>query len=519
MPPAGVVKVEPHLQPQPHKWIPQPPPNPRLRAEISGHNELAHEGRQLGATLAAYHDSLYQVSIVEFCYYISFPFSLHDYSLPLTTVADMPFIPHTPESLIPRSDSRNPTTTCRGLTSSGRLCRRAISPSSPPAIVQSPNVDVHPSDAFCWQHKDQAIAVQGLSPNGAQIPAIRERTSVDTLIDRLGLLEIKPERPAAKQRRKSAQPRPILYTVGTHYPEKQQRMNSNKTPRNPRKQHNVTLLCCVGVADEDPLVARPAQLQNRTSHNSRNRPPNFQPMIQPPKQSRPPRPSTGSREKPINIDLQRPQPVRGPSSHTQQLLSLIPKTASPQITSLLLAELSKPLSQVDDEGYIYIFWLTPTSHPQTPPSEVASSLLDSPRRPQPGKRRTSEALQAFSSGADREERKTILLKIGRASNVQRRLNEWSRQCGYNLSLVRYYPYQPSSPVPDPGMPRKVPYAHRVERLIHLELSGMRARGSGGCESCGREHREWFEVEGTTEGVRSVDEVVRRWVDWGLRGST
>jgi len=32
--------------------------------------------------------------------------------------------------------------------------------------------------------------------------------------------------------------------------------------------------------------------------------------------------------------------------------------------------------------------------------------------------------------------------------------------------------------------------------------------------CGREHKEWFEVEASREGVRGVDEVVRRWVGWG-----
>lgn len=40
-------------------------------------------------------------------------------------------------------------------------------------------------------------------------------------------------------------------------------------------------------------------------------------------------------------------------------------------------------------------------------------------------------------------------------------------------------------------------------------------------ACGREHREWFEVEGvregSREGVREVDEVVRRWVGWSERG--
>lgn len=37
-----------------------------------------------------------------------------------------------------------------------------------------------------------------------------------------------------------------------------------------------------------------------------------------------------------------------------------------------------------------------------------------------------------------------------------------------------------------------------------------------CGACGREHREWFEVEASKKGVKGVDEVVRRWVDWGTR---
>ena len=128
--------------------------------------------------------------------------------------------------------------------------------------------------------------------------------------------------------------------------------------------------------------------------------------------------------------------------------------------------------------------------------------------------------------------KTVLLKIGRASNVQRRMNEWTRQCGYDLSLVRFYPYLPSptSPLPSPSRashsrstedssqapggaiaPHKVPHAHKVERLIHLELAEQRVKKN--CEACGKEHREWFEVAGTREGVKAVDEVVRRWVGW------
>lgn len=59
--------------------------------------------------------------------------------------------------------------------------------------------------------------------------------------------------------------------------------------------------------------------------------------------------------------------------------------------------------------------------------------------------------------------------------------------------------------------RKVPHAHKVERLIHIELGAQRVMKK--CEACGKDHREWFEVEATREGVKGVDEVVKRWVDW------
>ena len=110
------------------------------------------------------------------------------------------------------------------------------------------------------------------------------------------------------------------------------------------------------------------------------------------------------------------------------------------------------------------------------------------------------------------------------------MNEWTKQCNYNLSLLRFYPYHPSSanppsPLPSPnnrrlssfvGAPHKVPHAHKVERLIHLELGEKRVKRE--CATCGKEHREWFEVEGTREGVRAVDEVVRRWVGWAEQSS-
>ncbi|KAK3897152.1 meiotically up-regulated gene 113-domain-containing protein [Staphylotrichum tortipilum] len=74
-----------------------------------------------------------------------------------------------------------------------------------------------------------------------------------------------------------------------------------------------------------------------------------------------------------------------------------------------------------------------------------------------------------------------------------------RQCGYNLLLVRYYPYVPSSsPSGGAAVARKIPHSHKVERLVHLELAGrglcVADRERWKCEACGREHKEWFEVE-------------------------
>ena len=127
-----------------------------------------------------------------------------------------------------------------------------------------------------------------------------------------------------------------------------------------------------------------------------------------------------------------------------------------------------------------------------------------------------------------KEKRTVLLKIGRASNVQRRMNQWTRQCGYDLSVVRFYPHQSSSSgVPsDPGdtslpgislggssnsQPITVPYLHKVERLIHLELADKRV--SRDCEACGKVHREWFEVNANSDGVKGVDEICKRWCRW------
>jgi hypothetical protein len=405
----------------------------------------------------------------------------------------MPFIPHTPESLLPRSDSKNPAATCRGLTSNGRPCRRAISKSAQSTPSSSPQRLASP-EAYCWQHQEQAPAHNTpIHSPQRKHDTIQERTSIDTLVDRLGFLEVAEKKTHEKRRDR---------TQNRRSNEKHSnRLNANNTtnhdashrrPLQPKQRSALYLLCCVGEADNGREAPRPAKKHAQTASSY---------------------PLPGQQK------ISRPPMNRDPSSRTGELLSLIPPSASPQTTALLLSELAKPFAESDDDGFIYMFWLTPESLSADSSTQAASALLATPTRLPPGQRRTSDVLSTFAAATpDTSSNKTMLLKIGRAQNVQRRLNQWTQQCGYNVSLIRYYPYHHTtlSSSTQNVPPRKVANVNKVERLVHLELAGQKARGDSKCSTCGREHREWFEVEASRKGVAAVDEVIRRWVGWGER---
>lgn len=523
----------------------------------------------------------------------------------------MAFTGRTPESLIPRSDSRNPATTCKGITKSGRPCRRPIdakvsNDDGVLAVVSvtgdSENEDIGAAAYFCWQHKDQAEQLAATKSSGpdTQLYPLKERSSIDTLVQRLGVLEVNDtaQEPRRKRRDSNRQengasgnrpPRRInrpatwdrvegpLISVPSDVmaAEKKHKDSRPSKPSPQRKRQGFWQSLCCGTADDDEIeVVRP---KKRTSHR-----PEYTaeaPMQQVPhtpnqtQQAQGRRPSANSAPWPVSISQQPPgrkpladkptTPANTSSqdeSDTAKMIRYIPQNVSPQLASTLLAELSKPISQHDDEGYIYIFWLTPEASGPAP-SSAASTLLSPPSRPDQG-RRTSDVLRQYSvkhgsrprSGSTRQrsgiddttasgenEKDTILLKIGRANNVHRRMNEWTRQCGYSLSLVRFYPYVSSStPTPSPqtspansrrqsaqdatsnrrasdaGLVRKVPTVMRVERMIHLELVEQRVMKK--CEACGKQHQEWFEVEATKDGVKKVDEVIKRWVEWAERAN-
>ncbi|KAI1513427.1 T5orf172 domain containing protein [Pyrenophora tritici-repentis] len=485
------------------------------------------------------------------------------------------FTGRTPESLIPRSDSRNPATTCKGITKSGRPCRRPIDAKTSndngviavvPVGNDSDEEEIGAAAYFCWQHKDQAeqLAAQTSSGPATQLYPLKERNSIDTLVERLGVLDVnEPGREEEvgtqpkkkKERRPSTSSRPprrvnrpptwdtvqgpLMSVPNDLMAKRKDHIRPSKPSPQRKKQSFWSSLCC-GFADNDDEAVI------LTPQHAKPRPDIQQAQKLPQSQHQRRRRSSSNN----NTPAQPSSPSQTPPQKTQ-LHPSIPPHLSPHITTTLLAELSKPISPHDDEGYIYIFWLTPeTAGPA--PASTASSLLTPPSG-RGGQRRTSDVMRQFSvkgsggggvagrgggssGGANRagvkdgkegeKEKDTILLKIGRANNVHRRMNEWSRQCGYSLSLVRYYPYVPScspspSPAPSPSRHpassspsptvRKVPHAMRVERLIHLELSAQRVIKQ--CEACGKAHKEWFEVEASREGVRGVDEVVRRWVKW------
>ncbi|GAB1737847.1 hypothetical protein NU219Hw_g2324t1 [Hortaea werneckii] len=470
----------------------------------------------------------------------------------------------TPEArILGRNDSKNPSTTCKGLTSSGRPCRRAlaIGGGSPASRRQSlvatvqENGQLEDADFFCWQHKSQS------QQQPSQIPPVPnkkraekqttdhgpiQRNSIDTLVQRLGIDDV-PDDHRRKTKIKGPKPPRRTETLDFVKPSSDPQRPQDapdgfgKPPRRPKNKPGLwDSLCCMSNSGDDDYVEvvrhRRRTGQAQSYHTATNPPSSSTGPPADKLSGGPQRPST----RPYSAELPaRPVTQKRTSSNTQTegLLRLLPPHLGPQTTSTLLAELVKPISPADEEGYIYIFWLTPQSK-QSPDQSAARSLL-SPEKSRPrNERRVSDVMTEFSfDGSERETRgkKTIMLKIGRANNVARRMNEWQRQCGYALNLVRWYPYVPSSATPSPqpspsrpppesslpsgsrrdsGAVKKVPFVKRVERLIHLELQEQQVKRQ--CDTCGKEHREWFEVEATQAGVRAVDDCVKRWVIWAER---
>jgi len=135
-----------------------------------------------------------------------------------------------------------------------------------------------------------------------------------------------------------------------------------------------------------------------------------------------------------------------------------------------------------------------------------------------------------------------LYKVGRATNVHRRLYQWAKQCGYTPELIEMFPNveilssfssqeflidkedESSSMNFDNQLElssvAKCKYTHRAERLIHIELGARFKADVEKCETCGNLHREWFKVKAQNlrsnskmHGWEDVRKVIVHWVTY------
>ncbi|KZL85860.1 dna-binding protein [Colletotrichum incanum] len=418
----------------------------------------------------------------------------------------MGYIANTPEDRLERSDSKNPKTTCKGLTGAGNLCRNPVTPVKGKTL--SPTLKEE--SLYCHHHKDQAASRSAQSSPGPRLsgrPILAERTSIDTLADRLGLVDV-GSNPNKKQKR------PQGGRPSGGRPQSTGSKPSAAYTRPPKKDKELHFCFCFKIPIDEVQESQPApRPQPRPVQNGGSAAmPRPSSQLLSPSNGRP-RPSTSSHSR--KSSQPSPQPLS--TSQTAQYLSLIPPTTDPQTASALMAELARPYGSSEEAGYIYMFWITPTSKKEAAPLQEARSLLapPSPARGAGHQRRSSDVVSAFANangGASADNK--MLIKIGRAANVQRRMQQWTKQCSYEIEVLRYYPYIPGASAASGEQPRMTPHVHRVERLIHIELSGMGLHaGPITCDGCNQVHREWFEVQTSKKGIGAVDEVIRRWVDW------
>ncbi|EFE34351.1 uncharacterized protein ARB_06751 [Trichophyton benhamiae CBS 112371] len=483
----------------------------------------------------------------------------------------MSHIRHCPEFQLARSDSKNPATTCQGLTADGRRCRRTVIPTASSRQDdfqrgrggggRGDHITIEtPGGLFCWQHKTQGEAASSLS---RQRPSrlLRPRSSLDTLIERVGMLSVdevhsvrgssagipggNADRNGASGRHSADGPyrrtEQVAGIATLHVPKapkkkSKQRMkfvcffapldSDDERHPVPRRSSHVRPAPNLGDPVPQPLPngsgRRHARLDHERDPRCHNRS-SWEEYTPPRRKQLPPtveEPSP-SNNQPLRQSL---SARRGPSQ-TEYLLSWIPSSLSPDTTSKLLQRLAEPLSPADEAGYIYIYCVTSRdSQPQA--DETASLIPPSPDRHGARRRRTSDIMSSAGiaptsritrhDSAGRRTAATITLKIGRAVNVCRRLTQ---QCSHNLTLIRYYPYHPSSGDASLHLPQKAPNVHRLERLVHLELADIRVKPGQPCEECGRKHQEYFEIEASREQLRRVDECVRRWVEYSQLNPT
>jgi hypothetical protein len=167
---------------------------------------------------------------------------------------------------------------------------------------------------------------------------------------------------------------------------------------------------------------------------------------------------------------------------------------------LIRHEMKRPVSKRDRPGYIYAY-----------------SLDEGPRA----------SIQSHA-----------YFKIGRTTDPHRRMYQVANICNYEPKIIELFPSFPISfdrPLMSTNLETldrtidalpKCPLSHRVERLIHLELSSLYERAGFKCPVCGSLHREWIKVDRTShpDGTLMTNQdlwfanirpVILRWIQFGV----
>ncbi|EFQ25878.1 uncharacterized protein GLRG_01022 [Colletotrichum graminicola M1.001] len=312
----------------------------------------------------------------------------------------MGYIANTPEDRLERSDSKDPNTTCKGLTGAGNLCRNPVTPVNGKKLSPTVVEESH----YCHHHRDQAASRSAQSSPGPRLsgrPVLEQRSSIDTLADRLGLVDV-GSNPTKKQSRPQGG-----------------RPNGNTRP--PKKEKEMLHFCfCFSLpideVHDDPQPAPRPQPRPVQNGGSAPMPRPSSQLLSPPSNGRP-RPSASSSSRKSSSQQPSPQPLS--TSQTAQYLSLIPPSTDPQTASALMAELARPYGSSEEPGYIYMFWIMPTSKKERRAAGGAGRWLASPS---PGAgarggsvgRATSFGLRKRPTGGASAGDK-MLIKIGRAA--------------------------------------------------------------------------------------------------------
>ncbi|EPQ29413.1 uncharacterized protein PFL1_03168 [Pseudozyma flocculosa PF-1] len=119
---------------------------------------------------------------------------------------------------------------------------------------------------------------------------------------------------------------------------------------------------------------------------------------------------------------------------------------------------------------------------------------------------------------DRSDADRVCLKVGRAVNVFRRINQWRSQCQSKDPVLRaFFPSSQGqgllsgADAPDsPG----ILLSHKWERLVHLELREVGEKVEEACQDCGSRHREIFMLPRRADpcgGFELAKAIVERWM--------